>query len=116
MSSCTFSSSTFSLSMVLQDDMALEKRQEAIDLVKKGLMMDMRSVSIKTHTFVRSRIGASYLLFISYSDHMSAGTSTAYSTAQPAIIQKPSRHTNKPCVSTPKIFKYYVICPFSKFK
>ena len=40
----------FFLSSALQDDMALEKRQEAIDLVKKGLMMDMRSVSIKrTH-------------------------------------------------------------------
>ena len=30
--------------LYLQDDAALEKRQEAIDLVKKGLMMDMRLV------------------------------------------------------------------------
>jgi hypothetical protein len=33
------------ISIFVQDEAAIDRRQEAIDLVKRGLMMDMRSVS-----------------------------------------------------------------------
>jgi tetratricopeptide (TPR) repeat protein len=84
------------------------KKEEALALVKLGLMNDMKYVMLCYAPFVvllfpyidLSRTGtdltSTRLLFIIYTDHTFVGTSTGCCTARTVITTRPLKPTSKP--------------------
>lgn len=91
----------------------LLKRDEAHELVKLGLMNDMRWVG-KCHSWTKNllvgvwtryrRLTFSPFVFI---DHTSVGTCMDYCIDQIVITMRQSRHTNRPFVLIRTTYRFY---------